>query len=73
MARIPADVTRQFSGDGATRVLRTYLKLAHLQPNFEHWIYRAAERMARGEPEQQVMADYMYLRQGANHKAPSNA
>ena len=73
MAKIPDNVMQQFRPGGATRVLRMYLKLSRKKLIGEHWLWCALERVANGEPERQVMADYMYLYHGPNPKAPSNA
>lgn len=70
MQKVPANVMQQFKPGGAARVLRTYLKLSAQKQLGEHWLWCALERIANGEPEHKVMADYLWLHQGP-HQPPN--
>lgn len=45
---------------GKRAVLETYVRLGEGKIG-EHWLWVAAQRMASGEPERRVMADYGYV------------
>ena len=51
----------QFSPGGAVAVLETYLTV-HRNKLGMHWLYAAAGRIAAGENERAVLADYGYER-----------
>jgi len=57
---------QRFKRGGADDILRTYLRLHERTGKIigEHWMWCALERIAHGEPELQVMADYMYAYAG---------
>ena len=56
----------QFSPDGAADVLETYLTV-HRNKLGMHWLYAAAGRIAAGENERAVLADYGYEWDGSAH------
>ena len=63
LARL-AQLAEQFDHDGAEQVLRSYLRLHELtgQTVSQHWLAAAVDRVAAGESETDVMADYGYVR-----------
>jgi hypothetical protein len=54
----------RFKRGGADDILRTYLRLHERTGKIigEHWLWCALERIAAGERETDVMADYDYAR-----------
>lgn len=65
---------KQFKRGGANSILRTYLRLHERTGKIvgEHWLWCALERIAAGEPEERVLADYMYIYGGPRPTAPHN-
>ena len=55
--------TKHWKRGGRQHVLGTYLKL-HKAKLGQHWLYAAADRIAAGDDEVLVMADFGYDRKG---------
>lgn len=70
----PTQLRKQFKRGGANEILRTYLRLHERTGRIfgEHWIWCALERIANGEPEEQVLNDYMYVYSGPKLPKPHN-
>ena len=59
MTTNPMD-TKNWKRGGRQQVLRTYLRLHEQERLGEHWLWAVLERVAAGEKEDAVLADYGY-------------
>jgi len=60
MTKNPMDA-KIWKRGGRQQVLRTYLKLHEQEKLGEHWLWAVLERVAAGEKEDDVLADYGYM------------
>lgn len=60
MKKDPMDM-KHWKRGGRQQVLNTYLKLHEQERLGEHWLWSVLERVAAGEKEDAVLADYGYM------------